>query len=124
VTGGSARPINEKAAAAVHTPDVSKTAVAKESFALPAGDRSAVVEAGADVDVDRDSISGRRQGHRYNQTENETQASEQGARHGTLRSFAFREISSLKVQEQYSVPVLIDPYQSAKPPFRSRRPTN
>jgi hypothetical protein len=76
VTAGSARPIDEKAPAAVDTPDVPKTAIAKESLALPAGDRPAVVEVGADIDLDRDGMSWRRQSHRRDQTENKSQASE------------------------------------------------
>ena len=72
VSAGTACPIDEKAPAAIHTADVPKTTVAQQPLAVPACDRPVVVEAGADIDLDRDGMGGRRQSHRCHQTENET----------------------------------------------------
>ena len=77
-------PIDEEPAAAIDAPDVPKATIAQDSLATPAGDRPAIVQAGADRQVDRDCLRWRRQRQRHDKSENETEASEQGTTHDIL----------------------------------------
>src|SRR5262245_13533799 len=52
--------IDKKSPPAINAPDVSEAAVPKPAGTLRARDRSSIVEAGADRDVDGDGIGGRR----------------------------------------------------------------
>lgn len=92
--------IDKKPAAAVHPADVPKTTIAQDSFAVPASDGAPIVEAGANVHLDRDGLRSGGRNCRYKQTENEAQARERVTRHRTLSmtSLVVGEINSALVR--------------------------
>jgi hypothetical protein len=73
--------IDEEPPAAILASNVSKTAIAQDSLAISASDRSAIVQAAADIDVDRDGIGGRWRSHRHYKAESQTKVSEKKQAH-------------------------------------------
>jgi hypothetical protein len=70
--GATARPIDEKATAAIHASNVPETATAQNYLAVPTRDGPAIVEVSADAQVDRGRLGGRRQCRGHDKAENET----------------------------------------------------
>jgi len=50
--------VDEKPPSAVHSPNIPETTIPKDTLAVPARNGAAVVEAGPDVQVDRDRLRG------------------------------------------------------------------
>ncbi|WP_442582351.1 hypothetical protein ACSBOB_10555 [Mesorhizobium sp. ASY16-5R] len=73
--------INQKPPAAIHPANFAEAAATQDSLASPARDRAASIEAGANRDVDRDRMSGRRKRYRRDKAHNQSQASEQRPMH-------------------------------------------
>ncbi len=54
---------------AIDTPDVPEASISEDPLSIPAGDGATIVEAGADVQVDRSCVSGRRDDCRRREAE-------------------------------------------------------
>jgi hypothetical protein len=50
--GATPGTIDEKPPAAIHAPNIPETSISQDALTVPAGDGAAVVEVGADVQVD------------------------------------------------------------------------
>jgi hypothetical protein len=56
--GATPGTIDEKPPAAIHAPNIPETSISQDALTIPTRDGAAVVEAGADVQVDRDRLRG------------------------------------------------------------------
>jgi hypothetical protein len=93
------RLIDVEPPATIHPSNVPEAAVTQYSLSIPARYGAPAVEAGTDINLYLESVSGRRRSHRHYKAEGQTKASEQKAAHNiSPYQRAFPEINSSSVE--------------------------